>query len=77
MQVADPKFQRGLSWTVCVDHDEREGVYGIVSNGHGWVFYRLTQSGEVFETGVYTTQYLTQLLGALDHVCAECARNVP
>ena len=52
-------------------------VYGIVSNGQGWVFYRLTPPGEVFETGVYTTQYLPQLLGALDHVCAACAMNVP
>jgi hypothetical protein len=51
-------------------------VYGIVSNGQGWVFYRLTLPGEVFETGVYTTQYLPQMLGALDHVCAECAMNV-
>jgi len=55
---------------------ERE-VYGIVSNGQGWVFYRLTPTGEAFETGVYTTQYLPQLLGALDHVSAKCAMNVP
>lgn len=52
-------------------------VYGIVSNGQGWVFYKLTLSGEVFETQVYTTQYLPQLLGALDRVCAECAKNIP
>lgn len=52
-------------------------VYGIVSNGQAWQFYKLAQSGAVFETGLYTTQFLAELLGALDYICAECAKNVP
>ena len=28
-------------------------VYGIVSNGQAWQFYKQAQSGETFETGVY------------------------
>jgi len=52
-------------------------VYGIVSNGQGWVFYKLTREGAVFETGLFTTQDLPKLLGALNHVCAECAKNIP
>ena len=63
------------AWKNRQQNFERE-IYGIVSNGQGWIFYRLTLSGEVFETGVYTTQYLPQMLGALDHVCAHCAMNV-
>ena len=52
-------------------------VYGIVSNGQGWQFYKLTQAGEVYETDLFSTKYMPELLGALDAVCAECARNVP
>ncbi len=52
-------------------------VYGIVSNGQNWQFYKLTQVGEIFETGSYTTEFLPELLGALDIICAECAKNVP
>ncbi len=52
-------------------------IYGIVSNGQTWQFYKLTQAGEVFETELYTTGFLPELLGALDTICAECAKNVP
>lgn len=43
-------------------------VYGIVSNGQNWQFYRLTRAGEIFETGSYTTEFLPELLGALDTI---------
>jgi hypothetical protein len=52
-------------------------IYGIVSNGQGWQFYKLCRVGDAFETGLYTTEYLPELLGALDFVCGECAKNVP
>jgi hypothetical protein len=52
-------------------------VFGIVSNGPGWRFYQLRQTSEVFETDLYTMAFLPELLGVLDYVCAECARNVP
>ena len=52
-------------------------VYGIVSNGQGWQFYKLALSGDIFATELYTTAFLPQLLGALDYICAECAKNVP
>lgn len=52
-------------------------VYGIVSNGQGWQFYKLTIAGEVYETDLYVTSDLPKLLGALDYVCGECAKNVP
>ena len=51
-------------------------VFGIVSNGQGWQFYKLKRSGEMFETGLYTISDLPRLLGVLDYVCAECARSV-
>ena len=65
---------------VCQQNNRRDGreidVYGIVSNGQGWVFYRLTQSREVFVSGLFTTNDLPALLGALDFVCAASAANV-
>lgn len=52
-------------------------VYGIVSNGQGWRFYKLEEAGDAYETNQYGLEDLSGLLGALDHVCAECAHNVP
>mgnify|MGYP000694344976 CR=1 FL=1 len=52
-------------------------VFGIVSNGQTWQFYKLTLTNEIFETDLYVTRDLPELLGALDYVCGECAKNVP
>jgi hypothetical protein len=52
-------------------------VFGIVSNGQGWRFYQLERGGDVYETDQYGLKGLPELLGALDYVCAECAKNVP
>lgn len=66
---------------VCQQNNARDGhamtIHGIVSNGQGWVFYRLTRTPEVFVSGLFSTNDLPKLLGALDHVCAACAANVP
>ena len=51
-------------------------VYGIVSNGQVWRFYKLTQASEAYETNQYGIEDLPGLLGALDYVCGECAKNV-
>lgn len=52
-------------------------VYGIVSNGQGWQFYKLEPSGDAFETDLYAIASLPELLGVLDVICAACAANVP
>lgn len=52
-------------------------IYGIVSNGQGWRFYKLTRDNEAYETNQYGIEDLPGLLGALDYVCGECAKNVP
>ena len=54
-----------------------DDVFGIVSNGQNWQFYKLTGAGEVFESDLLAMNDLPRLLGALDHVCAECARQIP
>lgn len=50
-------------------------VYGIVSNGQDWQFYKLSRQSDVWETKIYPIPNLTELLGALNYVCAECAKN--
>ncbi len=55
---------------VCQQSNIRDGheteVYGIVSNGQGWVFYRLTRTPEVYVSGLFTMNHLPELLGALE-----------
>ena len=46
-------------------------VFCIVRNGQIWQFYRLAESGEIFETAEYASQYLPELLGALEFICVE------
>lgn len=65
----------------CRWKNQQEGhtadVYGIVSNGQAWQFYRLNQNAEVYVTSTYGTNDLPTLLGALDYVCARCAEAIP
>jgi hypothetical protein len=66
--------------SACRWANQQEGhtteVYGIVSNGQSWQFYRLAVTGEIFQTDVYTTKFLPELLAALHYACAQCASNV-
>lgn len=65
----------------CMRINQRDGhamdVFGIVSNGQNWQFYKLTCAGEVYETDQFFIRDLPELLGALDFVCAECSKNAP
>ncbi len=79
-------FEQGLTQCLaemlaCQWNNQKSGlatdIFGIVSNGQGWKFYWLKQTGEVYETGEYAMTSLSVLLGILDYVCAECARRVP
>lgn len=62
-----------------VNHQEGHDtdIYGVVSNGQSWQFYKLCRTAKILETDLYTMRSLPELLGALEHVCAECARNIP
>lgn len=53
-------------------------VYGIVSNGQGWVFYRWTADDTEFSrTALFGINALPDLLGAIDSICSACAAQVP
>lgn len=51
-------------------------VLGIVTNGQGWIFYKLAIAGEVYETGMYTADDVAKTLGALHSVFQECESNL-
>jgi hypothetical protein len=51
-------------------------VLGIVTNGQGWIFYKLAIAGSVYETGMYTSDDLAKTLGALRTVFQECETNL-
>ena len=79
-------FVRGRAQCVaemvaCVWKNEQEGhvsdVFGIVSNGRNWQFYKLTTTGDLHESTLYSRNSLDGLLGALDYVCGECAKLTP
>lgn len=79
-------FEKGLAQCLvemkaCEWNNEQAGqqldLYGIVSNGESWKFYKLTPDGQVFETLLYSLQNREQLLGALDYVLTKCEENLP
>ena len=51
-------------------------IFGIVTNGEGWKFYRLELTGQVYETVLYSLQDISILLGVLTFVFSQCDRNL-
>jgi hypothetical protein len=51
-------------------------IFGIVSNGITWQFYKLTPQGQVSETPAYSTGDLALLLGHLREVFRLCMNNL-
>lgn len=51
-------------------------VFGIVTNGEGWKFYKLTFTDEVYETLLYTVLDMEMLLGTLHYIFQQCIQNL-
>jgi hypothetical protein len=51
-------------------------IFGIVTNGNTWQFYKLTPKGEVYETPTYSIGDLELLLGRLHHIFYLCEQNL-
>jgi hypothetical protein len=51
-------------------------VFGIVSNGQVWQFFRLTTSGQLLESPPLSAARLPDLLGALDYVVSACTASL-
>ena len=52
------------------------GVLGIVSNGEGWQFYKLTPAGTVYGTPLYSVGDMELLLGRLRYIFELCEQNL-
>lgn len=51
-------------------------IFGIVTNGEGWKFYKLATDGLVYETLLYSLQNLETLLGTQRYIFQQCERNL-
>jgi hypothetical protein len=51
-------------------------VFGIVSNGEGWRFYRLRRDGLVDETTLYSVGNMADLLGRLRYIFQLCEQSL-
>ncbi|MEB3295402.1 MAG: hypothetical protein VKJ24_19785 [Synechococcales bacterium] len=51
-------------------------IFGIVTNGEGWKFYKLTPKNEVYETSLYTLRELADILGTLHVIFTACEHNL-
>jgi hypothetical protein len=51
-------------------------VLGIVTNGEGWQFYKLTLTGTVYGTPLYSVGDMELLLGRLRYIFQLCEQNL-
>jgi hypothetical protein len=51
-------------------------IYGIVTNGEGWKFYKLLVTGEVYESLLYGIGGMPILLGLLRSFFRQCEQNL-
>jgi hypothetical protein len=51
-------------------------IFGIVTNGEGWKFYRLATDNQVWETLMFSISGIEAILGQLNYVFRECTSNL-
>ena len=85
--VAEAKkdnFEKGMAqclveMAVCAELNAAAGksldLYGIVTNGTAWQFYRREVAGAVWQSGVYSLIPPDLLLGVMDFILARCEEN--
>jgi hypothetical protein len=61
---------------ICQQLGKPIDIYGIVTNGEGWKFYRLAGNQEVSESLLYGIGEMSILLGLLRSIFQDCARNL-
>lgn len=78
-------FEQGLAQCLvemkaCQENNQQVGrsipVYGMVTNGEGWRFYRLRLDGQVDETALYSLGNLADLLGRVRYVFQQCEQSL-
>jgi len=85
IEAKKDKFDKGLAQCLvemqaCQWNNEQLGkkidIYGIVTNGETWKFYKLNFDGEVYETLPYALGETSHVLGILDYVFLSCEKNI-
>jgi hypothetical protein len=56
--------------------DQTIDIFGIVTNGDIWKFYKLITSGEVYETLPYSIIDMAGILGVLDNIFQQCEQHL-
>ncbi len=78
-------FEKGLAQCLpemkaCQFNNQTHGqildVYGIVTNGQGWQFYKLALDGGVYGSDLYAIGNLPQVLGILHYVFQQCEQGL-
>ena len=69
-----------LEMQACQWNNQQRGklvdIYGIVSNGQGWQFYKFDINGHLFESTLYSINQPDTILGILDYVFTQCEQNL-
>ncbi|RKZ42477.1 MAG: hypothetical protein DRQ49_01670 [Gammaproteobacteria bacterium] len=85
VEAKKDKFDKGLAQCLvemqaCQWNNEQLGkkieVYGIVTNGEVWKFYKLSFAGQVYETLPYALSEISHVLGILDYIFQKCEKNL-
>ncbi len=76
-------FEAGLTeclvqMKACQYHhqDRLVDILGIITNSRMWQFYKLTPTGEVYESTSYGSGNVALTLGALHYIFQECEKNL-
>jgi hypothetical protein len=78
-------FEQGLAQCLvemkaCRESNAQAGaaidVYGVVTNGEGWVFYQFTTDGQVLETALFALRDIAEILGCLRLIFKKCEANI-
>lgn len=56
--------------------DKTIDIFGIVTNGEGWKFYKLATEGVAYETVLYSISDIDSVLGLLHFVFQQCEQNL-
>ena len=77
-------FYQGLAQCLiemktCQWHNQQSGktfdVFGIVTNGEGWKYFKLDQKA-AYETTLYSISDIAVIIGGLHYLLAECDKNL-
>jgi hypothetical protein len=78
-------FEQGLAQCLpqmkaCQSNNRQLGqvleIYGIVTNGEGWQFYKLNPGESIYGSSLYAIGNLPQVLGILHYIFQCCEQNL-